>query len=87
MCAEALTTAWTKYYCQYRKEGRTLTMVAYNQTVGKGTSGVSSYIHCFQIWNLIHHGCLLYQFIEKLYYFHMTAVCISCIVLLVVLEQ
>ena len=43
MCAraEALTTAWTKYYCQYQKESRTLTMVAYSQTVGKGTSGVS----------------------------------------------
>jgi len=41
MCTEALTTAWTKFYCQYQKESRTLTMVAYNQTVGKGASGVS----------------------------------------------
>jgi len=42
ICTEALTTAWTKFYCLYQKENRTLTMVAYNQTLGKGNSGVSS---------------------------------------------
>lgn len=44
MCTEALTTAWTKFYCQYEKENRALKMIAYNQTVGKGISGVSSFI-------------------------------------------
>jgi len=47
-CTEALTTAWTKFYCQYQKENRTLMMVAYNQTVGKGTSGVSCQT-CFRL--------------------------------------
>jgi len=41
LCIEALTTAWTKFYCQYQKDSRSLVMVAYNQTVGKGTSDVS----------------------------------------------
>jgi len=41
MFTEALTTAWTKFYCEYQKENRTLKMTAYNQTVGKGITGVS----------------------------------------------
>jgi len=41
MCTEALTTAWTKFYCQYQKDNRELKMVSCNQAVGKGISGVS----------------------------------------------
>ena len=35
---EALGTTWTKYYAQYQKENRILTMIPYNQVAGKGVS-------------------------------------------------
>ena len=42
---EALTTNWTKFFCQYQKENKILTMIPYNQATGKGISGV-----CFLIY-------------------------------------
>lgn len=41
---KALGTTWVKYYCQYQKETKALSLLCYSQVTGKGSSGVETYI-------------------------------------------